>query len=129
MGDKGSVILWNAQMFCYLFTDSYHFLMFKGFNFILFYANSLIIRFFFVSLPREQKVIVMEATVFNPLQIHLLQMFALDKSQNGLKELKDVLYRHYSTKMEDRLDALWQSGKLNQERLDEINEMDLHKLK
>ena len=96
---------------------------------MLFYANSLIIRFFFVSLPREQKVIVMEATVFNPLQIHLLQMFALDKSQNGLKELKDVLYRHYSTKMEDRLDALWQSGKLNQERLDEINEMDLHKLK
>ena len=79
--------------------------------------------------PREQKVIVMEATVFNPLQIHLLQMFALDKSQNGLKELKDVLYRHYSAKMEDRLDALWQSGKLNQERLDEINEMDLHKLK
>ena len=71
----------------------------------------------------------MEATVFNPLQIHLLQMFALDKSQNGLKELKDVLYRHYSAKMEDRLDTLWQSGKLNQERLDEINEMDLHKLK
>ena len=73
--------------------------------------------------------IVMEATVFNPLQIHLLQMFALDKSPNGLKELKDVLYRHYSAKMEDRLDTLWQSGKLNQERLDEINEMDLHKLK
>jgi len=68
----------------------------------------------------------MEATVFNPLQIHLLQMFALDKSQNGLKELKDVLYRHYSAKMGDRLDTLWQSGKLNQERLDEINEMDLH---
>lgn len=78
---------------------------------------------------RRQKVIVMEATVFNPLQIHLLQMFALDKSQNGLDELKDVLYRHYSAKMEDRLDTLWQSGKLNQERLDEINEMDLHKLK
>ena len=116
---------------------------------MLFYANSLIIRFFFVSLPprinnfsygsnRFQSIadssasnvrLVMEATVFNPLQIHLLQMFALDKSQNGLKELKDVLYRHYSAKMEDRLDTLWQSGKLNQERLDEINEMDLHKLK
>lgn len=71
----------------------------------------------------------MEATVFNPLQIHLLQMFALDKSQSGLDELKDVLYRHYSAKMEDRLDALWLSGKLNQEQLDKINEMDLHKLK
>ena len=29
----------------------------------------------------------MEATVFNPLQIHLLQMFALDKSQNGLNHI------------------------------------------
>ena len=71
----------------------------------------------------------MEATVFNPLQIHLLKMFALDKSQKGLKELKDVLYRHYSAKMEENLDALWQSGQLNQERLDEINQMDLHQLK
>ena len=71
----------------------------------------------------------MEATVFNPLQIHLLKMFALDKSQQGLKELKEVLYRHYSTRMEENLDALWQSGQLNQERLDEINQMDLHQLK
>ena len=96
---------------------------------MLFYANSLFIRKLFVNLQSIIIFLVMDATVFNPLQIHLLQMFALDKSQNGLEELKDVLYRHYSAKMEDRLDALWQSGKLNQERLDEINEMDLHKLK
>lgn len=56
-------------------------------------------------------------------------MFALDKSQKGLNELKDVLYRHYSARMEERLDALWQSGKLDQQRLDEINQMDLHQLK
>ena len=84
----------------------------------------------FVSLPPETKyIIIMTATVFNPLQIHLLQMFALDKSQSGLDELKDVLYRHYSKRMEERLDTLWQSGELDQKRLDEINEMDLHKLK
>ena len=71
----------------------------------------------------------MNATIFNPLQIHLLQMFALDKSQSGLNELKDVLYRHYSARMEERLDALWESGKLDQQRLDEINQMDLHQLK
>ena len=70
----------------------------------------------------------MTATVFNPVQIHLLKMFALDKSQSGLDELKDVLYRHYSVRMEERLDALWQSGQLNQERLDEINQMNLHQL-
>lgn len=68
-------------------------------------------------------------TAFNPIQIHLLRMFSLDKSQDGLKELKDVLYRHYSARMEERLDTLWQSGKLDQQRLDEINQMDLHRLK
>ena len=56
-------------------------------------------------------------------------MFALDKSQKGLDELKEVLYRHYSARMKDRLDALWQSSELDQKRLDEINEMDLHQLK
>ena len=71
----------------------------------------------------------MKTTVFNPMQIHLLQMFNIDKSQSGLDELKDVLYRHYSARMESRLDALWQSGELNQKRLDEINRMDLHQLK
>lgn len=68
-------------------------------------------------------------TAFNPIQIHLLRMFSLDKSQDGLRELKDVLYRHYSARMEERLDTLWQSGKLDQQRLDEINQMDLHRLK
>ena len=36
----------------------------------------------------------MEATlrqpVFNPMQIHLLKMFSVDKKEQGLIELKDV---------------------------------------
>ena len=71
----------------------------------------------------------MEATVFNPIQVHLLKMFALDNTQSGLAELKDVLYRHYSSQMETQLEEMWQSGELDQERLDEIDKMDLHKLK
>lgn len=72
--------------------------------------------------------IASKATVFNPIQIHLLKMFELDKSQSGLAELKTVLYNYYSDKMKRQLDKLWQSGELNQKRLDEINNMDLHKL-
>ena len=34
--------------------DSYRFLMFKGFNFMLFYANSLVIQKLFVNLSRKQ---------------------------------------------------------------------------
>lgn len=70
----------------------------------------------------------MEATVFNPIQIHLLQMFALDKSKEGLAELRDVLYQHYSERMNRRLNDLWQAGVLDQRRLDEINGTDLHQL-
>ncbi|MBR5689651.1 MAG: hypothetical protein IKT22_05710 [Prevotella sp.] len=68
----------------------------------------------------------MEMTIFNPVQVHLLQMFALDDSKDGLDELKDVLYRHYSARLNDKLNQLWLSGELSQDRLDEIDQMDLH---
>ena len=71
----------------------------------------------------------MATTAFNPSQIHLLKMFELDKSEKGLEELKNVLYKYYNEKMNNALDNLWQSGELNQDRLDEINKMDLHQLK
>ena len=70
----------------------------------------------------------MEATVFNPIQVHLLKMFEIDKSQEGLEELKNFLYNYYSSKMKTALDELWDSGELDQTRLDEINNMDLHKI-
>ena len=67
-------------------------------------------------------------SVFNPMQIHLLQMFSIDKAERGLIELKDVLYNYYSAKMQNRLDELWDNGALDQTRLDEINQMDLHQV-
>jgi len=82
---------------------------------------------------RQSKLTNMEAVlrqspVFNPMQIHLLQMFSLDKEEKGLIELKDVLYNYYSKKMDNRLNELWDNGTLDQARLDEINKMDLHQL-
>ena len=62
----------------------------------------------------------MEATVFTPTQIHLL------KSEDDLKELQEVLCNHYSHKLDAMLESMWQSGELDQRRLDEINAMDLH---
>ena len=71
---------------------------------------------------------VRQNPVFNPIQIHLLQMFSIDKAEQGLIELKDVLYNYYSTKMQNRLNELWDNGTLDQARLDQINQMDLHQL-
>jgi hypothetical protein len=69
-----------------------------------------------------------QSPVFNSMQIHLLKMFSVDKAEKGLMELKDVLYNYYSKKMHGRLDELWDNGTLDQARLDEINQMDLHQL-
>ena len=71
----------------------------------------------------------MATTTLNPVQVHLLRMFQVDSSQEGLDELKDLLFSYYSKKMDEALDELWDSGVLDQKRLDEINEMDLHQLK
>lgn len=68
---------------------------------------------------------VMAATVLNSTQVHLLQMFQVDDSQKGLEELKELLYS--SKKMDESLNELWDSGVLDQKRLDEINNMDLPK--
>ena len=68
----------------------------------------------------------MTATVFNPLQIHLLQMFRFNRSEEDLKEMREVLHQHYAKKMDAQLDRLWDEGVLDQKRLDEINELDLH---
>ena len=69
-----------------------------------------------------------QTTVFTPTQIHLLQMFQYLKSEEELIELKNLLFHYYSQKMDQRLNELWDSGVLDQKRLDEINQMDLHQL-
>ena len=68
----------------------------------------------------------MEATVFNPIQLHLLRMFERNKSEEDLRELQTVIGDYYAKKLNDHLNKLWDEGILDQKRLDEINEMDLH---
>ena len=68
----------------------------------------------------------MEPTVLNASQLHLLQMFSFNKSQEGYEELKSILYEFYSKKMELLLEKAWQEGELSQQRLDEIDKMDIH---
>mgnify|MGYP007063038635 FL=1 len=62
----------------------------------------------------------MEVTVFNPVQQHLLKFFAFDGSEEKLLEMKAVLTKYFSQKLDKRLDELWDSRGLNQENLDEL---------
>ena len=52
----------------------------------------------------------MAATVLNPVQQHLLKMFAFDGSEERLMEVKEVLTSIFSQKLDDRLNELWDSG-------------------
>ena len=67
----------------------------------------------------------METTVFNPTQQQLLTMFAFDNSEERLKEVKDLLYQHFQKKMDERLNELWDTGVLDQKKLDELRTMHL----
>lgn len=50
----------------------------------------------------------------------ILTMFAFDGSEARLKEVKEVLTKYFSEKLDQRLNDLWDSGVLNQKKLDEL---------
>ena len=54
------------------------------------------------------------------IQQHLLKLFAFDGSEEKLLEVKEVLTKYFSQKLDKRLNELWDSGVLNQEKLDEL---------
>ncbi len=52
-------------------------------------------------------------------------MFAYDSSDEGLKELQDVLTKHYRELADKALNELWESGQLDQRRLSELRGMNI----
>lgn len=64
----------------------------------------------------------MENTNLNSVQQHLLTMFAYDGSEERLEEVKGVLTQYFSEKLNQSLDQLWDSGVLDQQKLDELRE-------
>ena len=68
----------------------------------------------------------MEATVLNPTQMHLLKLFAFNNSEEYAREVQAVLTRHFQTLLDAEADRLWDEGILNQEKLDEIRQENLH---
>lgn len=71
----------------------------------------------------------MEATIFNPVQQHLLKMFAYDGDEKRLDEIKSVLADYLSKSIDRKMDSLWDAGILDQKKLDELRGKDLCKCK
>lgn len=53
-------------------------------------------------------------------------MFRFKKTEDDLLEMQRVLSRYYAKKLDLMLEDMWNSGELDQERLDAINQLDLH---
>ena len=68
----------------------------------------------------------MASTVLNPIQQHLLMMFAYDSSEEHLREVKEVLTQHFAKKVDERFNELWDANVLDQNKLDELRNMHLH---
>ena len=62
----------------------------------------------------------MEATVFNPMQLQLLRMFSYVRSDSQMREIKKVLSDHFFNKVEEGMDALWESGEWSEEKNEKI---------
>lgn len=62
----------------------------------------------------------MEATVFNPMQLQLLRMFSYVRSDSQLREIKKVLSDYFFNKVEEGMDALWESGEWSEEKNESI---------
>ena len=67
-----------------------------------------------------------QPTVFNPAQLYLLKLFSEIKTEEELMDIKNLVGNYYAQKMNDHLNKLWDEGILDQQRLDEINQMDIH---
>ena len=61
-----------------------------------------------------------QRTTFNPIQMHLLEMFNYCKSENAMEELKEVLADYYAKKTQEEADRLWDNGTLGESAIEEL---------
>lgn len=63
---------------------------------------------------------MMTARTFNPVQLHLLEMFNYCDSEQMMDDLKDVLAKFYAEQVQKEADRLWKEGTLNGEAIEKI---------
>lgn len=68
----------------------------------------------------------LQPTVFNQAQLYLLGLFSRIKSDEELNDIKHLVSDYYAKRLDQMTAEMWESGELDQKRLDEISEMDLH---
>jgi hypothetical protein len=62
----------------------------------------------------------MERTVFNPAQLHLLNMLSHIHTDQGLDRLKNQLEAFYAKQIDTEMDKLWENGEWNEQTLQDL---------
>ena len=62
----------------------------------------------------------MEATVLNPVQLHLLRIFSYNSDEKSLDELKEVLFNHYCQKVSEEGKKVWKEKNMSNETMQEL---------
>ena len=56
----------------------------------------------------------------NPIQLHLLKMFAFNKQVENLAELKALLVEFYRQKVDEESDKIWNEKELTNNKMEEL---------
>lgn len=59
-------------------------------------------------------------TVLNPTQLHLLKMFSFAKDSKSLEEIRVALTDVFAKRVENGMDALWDSGEWDNEKNEKV---------
>ena len=62
----------------------------------------------------------MEATLLNPVQLHLLRMFSHNRDEESLVELKEVLFNYYCLKLNEEGKRIWKEKNMSNEMMHEL---------
>ena len=62
----------------------------------------------------------MEATLLNPVQLHLLRMFTYNKDEASLVELREVLFEYYCRKLNEEGKRIWKGKNMSNETMHDL---------
>ena len=65
----------------------------------------------------------MEATVFNPAQLQLLEMMSFVKREKALADLKQVISDYFVSQAQAEIDRLWDEGFLTDEKVESFRNL------
>lgn len=71
----------------------------------------------------KQKSYDMEATVFNPAQIQILEMMSFVKTPEMLGQLKQVISDFFVKQAQEEIDKMWAQGDLTEEKIESFRNL------